>query len=235
MMAARSFRDLAHVASGLLALLGAAGCVDDGVSLHVICPIFPEIEEDACTYDAQGEECLLEGVVNLAAGTGYQMNLRVESGLTARERQVPPQGEPNGMQITGASVELRDASGARLKFAPVREGDRDVEVPNPYSVVATGYIAPGSFGAVTVPAIDARHLSQFIAGAPPAAPKLSQIVVAVKLKGKTSGDTSIDGGEYTWPVRLVNLDTRAAQKQCRPIGYCSGSFGQDLYAEACRP
>lgn len=218
------------MAGGVSALICAAGCADDGVSLHAICPIFPELDEDQCTYDPEGGDCLTEGVVNLASATSYRLYLRVESGLTARARQIPPQGEPNGMQITGAEIELRDASGARLLFKNVTRGNESIPVPNPYDVVASGYIAPSAVGVVVLPAVDTDHLNQFLSAS---GPVLSQIVVSVKLKGRTSGGSAVEGGEFTWPLRLISVDPRAGNG-CRDIGYCSDSFGQDQFAEACR-
>src|SRR4051812_15646358 len=101
-MAVRSFRSLAFCTSVFGALALAQGCADDGVSLHVICPVPPTIADMACTYDAASTLCQLAGVINLASTGTYAAELKVQSGLRARARDVPPQGEPNGVQLHSA-------------------------------------------------------------------------------------------------------------------------------------
>src|SRR4051812_39577672 len=113
-MAARGARSLAFVKGALGTLILTQACVDDGVSMHVICSIPPEIGDDSCTWDAAGDTCTVEGVLNTRTAAYYRMSLRVESGLTARARAVPPLAEPNGLQLHSASIELRNTSGATL-------------------------------------------------------------------------------------------------------------------------
>lgn len=222
-MAARSLK---YLAPCLSALFGAQGCTDDGVSLHVICPIFPELEDNVCTYDPSGEGCLLDGLLNLAApDPSYRMSLRVESGLKARAREVPPMGEPNGIQLRSAEVELRLPSGERLGF--------DNGVGNPFEVVASGYIPPEGLGAITFVSLRPEHAAQLILPDAQPSARYPQIVVAVKLKGKTNGDQEVIAGEYAWPVRLMYSSLQPADNLCQNIDYCEASLGQDLYARAC--
>jgi hypothetical protein len=228
-MAARSGAYV-FCACALVALTPLAGCTDDGVSVHVICAIEPELEDDVCTYDPGGDTCLLEGVMNLAATRYYKQNLRVESGLKARAREVPPQAETTRVKLQSAEVELRTAGGARIEFA----GDPNLDLPrlpNPYNVTATGAVAPEGLGASSVTLIAPSHadrLAQKLAGSS------LQIVVAITLKGETDGETAVQSGEFLWPVTLINVSSDPAGNDCQRMDYCSNAFGQDSFANACR-
>ena len=103
-------------AGALCALASVAGCTEDGASLHVVCPISPEIEEDKCTFDPEAGKCVFKGVMNLAAAAEYSTALSVESGLTPRASDVPPRAEPNRLSLTGGMVELRKPNGSRLEI-----------------------------------------------------------------------------------------------------------------------
>lgn len=219
-MAARSFGVLARCASALGALLALSACVDDGVSMHVICPIFPEIEDNVCTYDPAGETCVLEGAMNLKLTSVYKQSLRVQSGLKARERNVPPLGETNGVQVRSARVDIRLPNGARLDF-------QDDRFPIPYDVLASGYIPPASTGVVTVTLIPPEYaavLRDRVVGSTP------QVVLAVQLKGKTDGAETVEAGEYTWPVRLLDDFPNG---KCVPGDFCLSGKGQDGFATFC--
>jgi hypothetical protein len=218
-MASRRFLVLARWASALFALGGVSACTDDGVSLHVICPIFPEIEDNACVYSPDSEACVLEGVMNLMLTQEYKQSLRVESGLKAREREVPPLGETNGIQVRSAKVEVRLPSGALITFPDPRVA------PNPFRVVATGWVPPGEGGVVSLTLLTPGHAAGLreVPGGLPA-----QIVLGVEIEGKTSGDVTVKAGEYAWPVRLLDGVAR-----CSQIDYCPNQKGQDGFASAC--
>ena len=230
-MAARSLGCLALVASALGALVGAPGCVDDGVSLHVICPIYPTIEDDACLFEADGEICVAEGVLNLAVSTHYTMELRVESGLKPRERDIPPQGEPNGIQVRSAVVELRDVSGAAIRFPRVALNEELMtpeipQQPNPFTVVASGYVDPEGLSAIAITVIPDQlgERLRTIVGE-------SQIVASITMKGTTNGAQEIEAGEYLWPIRLIN---RPLEVECQDVDdYCVSMLGQDGFAQVC--
>ena len=217
-MAARSKGVLARCAGALVALAGFAGCVDDGVSLHVICPIFAEIEDEACVFDPAGEACVGEGVLNLAIANSYKQSFRVESGLKPRERDVPPLGETNGIQVRSAKVDIRLPSGERIPSGH--------DAPNPFRVVASGYIPPDEVGAVSLNLITPNHALVL----KEVAKTYSQIVLAVQIEGRTSGDQKITAGEYIWPVRLLQ---GFPNERCERRPYCSTMRGQDQFATAC--
>jgi hypothetical protein len=207
-------------ACALVALTQLSGCTDDGVSVHVICAMVPELEENICTYDPAGEECLLEGVMNLGATRYYRQNLRVESGLKPRAREVPPQAETNRVTLQSADVELRAATGQRIVFNGL---------PNPYKVTTTGYLPPDGIGVSSLTLIAPDYAAEL------ARISLTQIVIAMTLNGETDGSTSVSSAEFLWPVTLINVSSDPAQADCLPIDACSSNFGQDSYALACRP
>ena len=210
---------------GAVAQLG--GCADDGVSAHVICAIEPEVEDNVCTYDVAGDTCLLSGVMNVAATGYYRQNLRVESGLKPRVRDVPPQSETARIALQSAKVELRSTRGERIDF-------ERPDLPNPYRVTATGFIPPGGVGASSVTLIAPNYAAALAAKLQLQGGSL-QIVIAVTLDGETDGQTSVSSGEFVWPVTLINVSSDPVDNDCRKVESCAGSFGQDNFATACRP
>lgn len=228
-MAGRGLWVIAYVA---LAASGAfTGCADDGVSLHVICPIVPEIEDNQCTYDPESDTCVLEGVMNVQATTSYSQVLRVESGLKPRARDVPPQSETNGIQVESARVELLDVAGRRINFALAGVSGTP---PNPFSVTATGYVAPGGFAVVGLDMILPAYWERLRNA--DGSLRFSKVVAAVTLRGDTSGSVTVEAGEYLWPIRLISVDPSPSGNACvTGVDICVGSFGQDSFAVACAP
>lgn len=209
----------------------AVGCTDDGVTMHVVCTIPPEVEEGNCTFDSASETCVLNGVMNLLATQTYTQFVAVESGLKPRVRDVPPQGETNGAQVTGARVELRTPAGARignLSYLGGADGATAISVPNPFNVVASGYVPPGGRAAVGVVMITPAHAAAL------AQSGAEQIVAAVQLLGKTDGEVEFESGEFSWPIRLISASPSRADNQCIVIEEVCGSLlGQDGFALAC--
>lgn len=220
-MAARQWMCRALWMVGLATV--AAGCVDDGVSMHVICPAFPTIDDDGCTYDAAGTACVIEGVLNLSSAPVYRLNLQVESGLKPRARDVPPMSEPNGMQMSWAEVELRNLNGDVLGFSN--------NAQNPFQTVISGYVTPAGKIIVPLNVVGPEHVAalQNVNLA-----QLPQIIAAVTLHGTTNGDVDVASSEYAWPIRLIKVDPDRARGACSPtIGWCASVKGQDSFAEAC--
>jgi hypothetical protein len=238
-MAARQWMSRALGVIGLATL--ATGCSDDGVSLHAICPIPPEVSDDSCTWDPGSNLCVADGVLNLGAADYYRLNLKVESGLKARMRDVPVLAETNGLQIQRAKVEIRLPSGevlgfpARIKPITDAEGNQigELNLPaleNPYWVTASGYVDPQGMAVVPITVIGGDFVRRFSEEA-----QLAQVVVAVQLHGKTSGQEDIESDEFVWPIRLIKASPLELAGECTPgIGYCLGSLGQDGFALACK-
>lgn len=227
------------VCAGALIAAVAHGCVDDGVSAHVICVIPPTLGEDTCSWEPDADTCQLDGSLNLLASSFYSMVLRVESGLKARVREVPPQGETSRIMFDRAEVELRSASGARFRFEDEEVNGQMVPVPNPYTVTATGYLPPGEVGMASSTVITpsyAKQLTKLFAANP--APSSAQIVIAIRLKGKTDGNTAISSGEFQWPVLLIRASANGADpdSSCyvpEPGKACGNMLGQDQFLNAC--
>jgi hypothetical protein len=224
-MAARQWMSLALGWIGLAA--SATGCTDDGVSLHVICPIPPAISDDACTWDPGSDLCVAEGVMNLTTATTYRLSLRVQSGLKARMRDIPVVAEPNGMYIDRARVELRVPDGAVIRGLKRKNSDGTfTDVPNPYSVSASGYVAPAGNAIVGVTVLGPEQTAALSSGA------LQQVVVAVKLHGKTNGQEDVDSSEFLWPIDLIKASPYEADRQC-VSGRAFCTLGQDEGAYVC--
>ncbi|MEY4510668.1 MAG: hypothetical protein RLZZ450_2790 [Pseudomonadota bacterium] len=195
--------------------------------MHVICSIFPDVDENGCTWSADGELCVAEGVLNVRSAANYRMALRVESGLKARSRDVPPQGEPNGVQITSATVELRTSDGARLGLAST--------IDNPYDALATGYLPPNGVNFTTIVVIPNEIVDRLkTASDPRTGVLISQIVAAIKLKGVTNGGLKVESSDFLWPIRLSRTSPAKGENEC--VEYensCTALIGQDGFANIC--
>jgi hypothetical protein len=212
-------------------LCAAQGCVEDGVSMHVICSVQPEVDENGCTWSPDGELCVAEGVLNVRYAANYRMSLRMESGLKARSRDVPPQGEPNGVQITAARVELRTSDGARLSGFKTAAG---VALDNPYDALATGYLPPNGLNITTIVVIPSELRPSLESAFLRAEKPVTQVVAAIKLKGLTNGGLNVESGEFLWPIRLVATSPRKAEGQCTEFETaCTSLIGQDGFANIC--
>ncbi len=210
-------------AGALCALTSVVGCAEDGVSLHVICPISPEIEDGKCVFDPSAEVCEYKGVMNLAAAAQYDTSLKVESGLKPRASEVPPRTEPNRLSLTGGEVELRKSDGARLDIPGL---------DNPYEFDGAGTVGPGGRGAMSVTLIPQQYadrLRENVLGAEP----LPQIVAAVKVRGITDGGEDVESGEWLWPIRLLYESPVQGEASCQVMDLCSGLGGLDSFANAC--
>jgi hypothetical protein len=212
---------------GAALLLGLApttlgSCTADSVSLRITCNVVPEAD---CTYTESGL-CLLGGMLNLSSGTGtYFSVLRVVNGLKSRESDIPPQSEPNTVQVRELEIHLTDSAGREPSFA------RDL--PNPYTVPATGTIDPGEealVGAELLPAAYIAQITDLQNRRPMGSVRLSIIV-----RGKTSGEVDVESGEWRWTIRLVQISTDAAKPECTPFEDLVCTLGQDGWAYACNP
>jgi hypothetical protein len=202
----RSLRGLSL--AGLLLVPGALGaCVQDGASIHVICPVVPEDEDGLCYYDPGGT-CELSGAMNLASVAEYRVGLRIDSGLKARGSEVPPRAETNRVALTSAKVEIRRTNGAMLVMPGLK---------NPFEVVAAGTIPPGGSGIMSVGLIPAEYVAQLRENAQSEDP-LGQIVLSVRVHGITDGDVEVESNEWSWPIRLVAMSNVEDDGQCSRMG-----------------
>jgi hypothetical protein len=225
-MAARLWMSGALGVIGLAAL--ATGCTDDGVSLHAICPVPPDIEDNACIWDPSSEICVAEGVLNTLSATSYRLNLKVQSGLKSRMRDVPVLAEPNGIQITDAEVELRVFDGDIINFPeePLPDGSKLPKLANPYRVAASGYADPQGLATAIITIMGKEYIDRLNG-------KVKQIVAVVTVHGITNGSEDVESGEFNWPIRLIQASPLSVNGECYSASFCLGSLGQDGFAQVC--
>jgi hypothetical protein len=223
-MARRISNSLAGRALALAAtLVGAslvASCADDSVSLRVQCAIIPEVDNNICTFDPNGD-CLLEGKLNVLSATYYHGTLSLRNGLRARSRNIPVQAETNGIAVYEFEVEVLNTAGGRIKFS---------NLPNPFTVKTSGWIPVDGTGVASGEFLPTGYVSQIKAAEMGANP-LGQIVVSVVVKGKTQGDVDVETAPWQWPIRLFQLNPNGADCQLFDDGVCNA--GQDNYVAAC--
>lgn len=204
----------------LLALLASAplgSCVADSVSLRNTCALVPDTD---CTFST-GSECYIRGMLNLEAATTYTSVLQVTNGLKAREREVPPLSETNGIQIDQVEVEVKDSAGNNLALAGL---------PNPFTVPASGAIPPGDEGIVGADLLPAAYVTALRALS-----RLNTINLSVIARGKTSGDVEVETAKWPWYINLIRKSADPAQNQCVIIEDSVCGLGQDKFANVCDP
>jgi hypothetical protein len=214
---------VAAFAGALIASSGAVGCTDDGASLHVICAIRPEINDEECVFDPGSDSCVVTGVMNLAAARQYGTALTVESGLKARQSSAPPRAEPNRLALTGGTVEIRKANGAPIDFDGLK---------NPYDFQGSGTAEPGGRGFMSVTLIPKEYADRLRANAQ-SPEALSEVILAVTVRGRTDGEVDVESNEWLWPVRLTYESPVEEAGSCLPISYCISLAGIDDFANAC--
>jgi hypothetical protein len=211
------------VLAALLAPVTLGSCAADSVSLRVTCNVVPEGD---CTYTTGGL-CYLQGTLNLAAGTGsYSSVLKVTNGLKSRESDIPPQSEPNGMQITELEIHITDSAGREPSFPG--------GLPNPFTVPATGYAEPGDDALVGAELLPAAYIAQ-IAALQHTSRALGSLRLAIIVRGKTSGGVEVESDEWRWNIRLVERSIDPADQGCTPFEDAVCGLGQDAFAFACDP
>lgn len=214
---------------GRLALLSAlapvtlGSCTADSVSLRITCNVAPEQD---CTYE-EGGLCYLGGMLNLGAGTGsYFSVLRVTNGLKSRESDIPPQSEPNGVQVNELEIHLTDSAGREPSFPRA--------LPNPYTVPASGYAEPGDEALVGAELLPAAYVAQ-IAALQRTSRALGSVRLAIIARGKTSGEVDVESGEWRWNIRLIDASTDPMDASCVAFEDQVCLLGQDAWGRACNP
>lgn len=221
------FRSRSMKGALLLSLpLTLGSCIADSVSLRIGCNLVPD---DQCVYD-EGSECYLDGTLNLQSDrTRYHAVLRVANGLKPRERDVPPQAEPNGVIVEELEIEITDSAGRKPSFAR--------SLPNPFTVQATGDVPPGEQAPVGAELLPPPYVSGLAALA--AADRgLASVRLSVIARGKTWGGVEVESAPWPWSIRLISLSTQpgsgcAELEEGTASSICA--FGQDKWAGSCFP
>jgi len=220
MVRSRSTQGVALLA--LLAPFAIGGCVDDSVSLRITCNVAPE---DDCTFTTGGE-CLVNGTLNvhMSGAQSYRAVLRVVNGLKPRNREVPPLSETNGIQIYQFEVRIKDSAGETLSLG---------DLPNPYTVPASGFIEPTDEGLVGGDIIPNAYIRQLrtVHGMN----AQTTVNLSVIARGKTSGDVDVESAGWPWYINLRAIDTNAANGQCVAVEDVVCRIGQDGNASVCDP
>ena len=210
----------------LLALLAPStlgSCAADSVSLRVTCNVAPEAD---CTY-TEGGLCQSQGMLNLGAGTGsYFAMLKATSGLKPRKRDVPPQSEPNGLEVNEVEVHVTDSAGREPDFPP--------SLPNPFTVPANGFAEPDGDALVGVDLLPAAYVGQIkVLRANGAA--LGSVQLSIILRAKTSGGENVESGGWHWTVKIIDKSTDPARLQCEVFEDKVCVLGQDGASYASDP
>lgn len=210
----------------LLALLAPftfGSCVADSVSIRITCNVAPEGD---CTY-TEGGLCFLQGSFNLGANaSSYFSVLRVTNGLKPRERDVPPQAEPNGMQITEVEVHITDSGGREPAFPR--------SLPNPFTVSASGFAEPGEEALVGAELLPTAYVAQ-IASLSSTGRALGSVRLSVIVRGETSGGVALESAAWPWTIQLVNRSIVPEHDQCVPFEDVVCTPGQERWTYACDP
>lgn len=225
MLRRRSMK-LGFAAVGLVAPLAmTSACTEDGAGLHIECNIAPEVSENGCLWDSSSEACVFDGRLNVNAASSYVAGFRVVSGLKPRVSTSPPRAEPNGIQLSEAEVELRSPGGAKLPTG---------NLPNPYTLVTTGYVSPGGTGLLQVELLPPTYVALLRDQENDSDTAFGQIVAAVTVRGKTDGQVEVETAPYYWPIRLITTSPVIDDGTCIVVEeICSSLRGIDAFADAC--
>lgn len=196
-----------------LLLLPLGGCVDDGVSMRVECNIAPDEE---CFFDASDNNPICRGSgswdLGLYGGQPFYVKwLQIRNALFPRKQEIPVTAEPNGLQIRGASVTLTTTGGAPLPTSAAGEAN---PLPNPYSIVAGGYVAPEGVSAVSFVAVPAGYGQWLLDNR--IDEQLGTIVINMKVNAITNGGVELQSDEWRWPVAL-GFTNPQTQQTCRTL------------------
>jgi len=208
------------------ASLSASACTDDGVSLHIECNASPDVSDTGCTWAADGE-CTVDGRMNLRGATSYYAAFRVASALKSRKSTSPPRSEPNGIQLREAEVELRSPDGRRIGFPN--------GLPNPYTLVSSGYVPPESTGLIQLELVPPAYVDGLRVLEQDASTAIGQLIASIKVRGKTDGQVEIQTAAFDWPIRLVSKSPIAEDGECfvSEDGFCTTLAGVDAFSETC--
>ena len=207
----------------LLAPFAFGSCVADSVSLRITCNVVPEGD---CTYQVSGL-CLLGGTINLAVWRNYHATLKLQNGLKPRNSDVPPKSEPNGIQIYELEVEVFNSAGKKLSFGS--------NIPNPYTVPATGFIEPGEEGLVGANLLPASYVKRLIDMNANTGNVPNQVRLSVIARGKTSGDVDVETAPWNWAIELLRGSPDYNAGQCVAVEEDVCTLGQDTDSFACDP
>lgn len=182
----------------LAAALAAGGCVDnDASSLFISAHVRPTDEE--CTLDPGGA-VVTRGAFNVESRFGYFVFPLLNNQLRARGSDAPLRTDPNGIHLTGAEIELRNAQGTAIAFPGL---------PNPFTVPTSSYVPatdsanePGQTvgNILVIPPAYADELFNQLGGPDGDDSAATVVVASIKVFGETNGDVDVESDEWLWPI-----------------------------------
>lgn len=186
-----------------------AGCAPEGPSAFVDGIIAPDKD---CLYQSSAQTLIAIGSYDIARGgssavdpsglgpceSPYVIGMRVNSQLRANFDMELGRAEPNVLQVTQAEVTLMSQREEIIGF-----GDSAMPLPNPFLVNTNLSIPPtdtdepslGSAIVEVIPVSYAGWLGDWVG---------EQILVEVKLYGRTLGDVEVEFSPYRYPVFICN-------------------------------
>jgi hypothetical protein len=201
-------------------------CIADSVSLRISCNVVPN---DECVYEV-GSACYLAGALNVRSPRNrYDAVLRVANGLKPREREVPPQAEPNGVTVRELEIEITDSAGRKPTFPKA--------LPNPFTVQATGDVDPNEDGVVGAELLPPPYVSALRGDG--SEPRFASVRLSIIARGVTWGGVEVESAPWPWSIRLFALDVTPGNGECVDPEPGTASeictFGQDEWAGSCVP
>jgi hypothetical protein len=131
-------------------------------------------------------------IFSRAFGIRYFGTLRVTSRLLSQfNNRYPLRAEPNVLSMNYVEVQVLQVDGTPYDFGGL---------PNPYRVVATGTIAPGTAASGTAGVVGVELLPRIYGDA--LANQTGRILLSLRIAGTTSGGATIISGEYLAPIDL---------------------------------
>ena len=174
-----------------------AACVDHDASAFFISGhVAPAMGE--CSLEP-GNPLVSRGVFNVESRFGYFVFPLYNNQLRNRGSDAPLRSDPNGVLVTSAEIELRDAANVAIDFGGI---------PNPFSVPTSDF----------VPSTDSANLPAQAVGnvlvIPPAyADALagmfadeSVVIASIKVFGETTGGVDVESDEWLWPIDVCKGD-----------------------------
>lgn len=166
-------------------LVAASGCADNKSALFIRGVI--ALQSPSCEAKADPTTTMLGGgVMDVALTHEYWAPLLVGNQLTERGSRDQVRTETDRVSLTGAVVDVQDASGNSLQGGN-------------YTTDATGFVDPASGDTPSYGVVFARLV--------PSAVSVSagqQLTVKVRVFGKTLGGRYIESGDLTYPISVCS-------------------------------
>jgi len=196
------------------------GCVeDDGPSFYIGGNLTAEEMEGECHYETDND-LLLRGAMNVELGSSYHVFPLYSNQLVNRSSTAPLMADPNGVMVTEAEVEIRNAGNE-----PIAMGG----LPNPFTIPVSTFVpsgadsgelgqAPGTIRAIPAAYVDFIYDNLLGGdGGDPGAQAV--VIVAIKVFGETTGDVDVESDEWLWPIDVCRGSCLTA---CAPTDAASG-------------